>query len=94
MNQPSTVRELRPPRSRARHHLEVGPTRHPGGVLQGAISRPAADVLNALLHDAEGMTNTQTLPAQLNAAASSKQYSLTKILAIWASVTIPMGLLV
>ncbi len=46
-----------------------------------------------LLHDAEGMTNTQTPPAQLDAAASSKQYSLTKILAIWASVTVPMGLL-
>jgi hypothetical protein len=51
-------------------------------------------VLNALRHDAEGMTNTQGLPAQLNAAASSKQYSMAKILAIWASVTIPMGLLV
>jgi uncharacterized protein len=40
------------------------------------------------------MTNTQTLSAHLNAPAGSKQYSLTKILAIWASVTIPMGLLV
>ena len=46
-----------------------------------------------VLHDAEGMTNTQTPPAQLDAPASSKQYSLTKILAIWASVTVPMGLL-
>ena len=43
--------------------------------------------------DAEGMTNTQTLPAQFDAQASSKQYSLTKILAIWAAVTAPMGLL-
>jgi CAAX protease family protein len=39
------------------------------------------------------MTNTQTLPAQLEAPASSKQYSLAKILAIWASVTVPMALL-
>jgi len=39
------------------------------------------------------MTNTQTLPAHLDAPASSKQYSLTKILAIWASVTAPMALL-
>jgi membrane protease YdiL (CAAX protease family) len=39
------------------------------------------------------MTNTQTLPAQLEAPASSKQYSLKKILAIWASVTAPMAVL-
>jgi uncharacterized protein len=39
------------------------------------------------------MTNTQPLPAQLDAPASSKQYSLTKILAIWASVTAPMAVL-
>ena len=39
------------------------------------------------------MTNTQSLPAQLEAPASSKQYSLKKILAIWASVTAPMALL-
>jgi uncharacterized protein len=39
------------------------------------------------------MTNTQTLPAHLDAPASSKQYSLAKILAIWASVTAPMALL-
>jgi membrane protease YdiL (CAAX protease family) len=43
--------------------------------------------------DAEDMTNTQTVPAQLDAPASSKQYSLTKILAIWASVTAPMAAL-
>ena len=46
-----------------------------------------------LSRDAEGMTNTQSLSAQLDAPASSKQYSLTKILAVWASVTVPMGLL-
>src|SRR4029434_5088143 len=39
------------------------------------------------------MTNTQTLPARVEGAAGTKQYSLTKILAIWASVTVPMGLL-
>jgi membrane protease YdiL (CAAX protease family) len=46
-----------------------------------------------LSRDAEGMTNTQSLPAQLDVPASSKQYSLKKILAIWASVTVPMFLL-
>ena len=46
-----------------------------------------------LSRDADGMTNTQSLSAQLDAPASSKQYSLTKILAVWASVTVPMGLL-
>jgi hypothetical protein len=45
------------------------------------------------LPEAEGMTNTQSLPAQLEAPASAKQYSLKKILAIWASVTAPMALL-
>ena len=39
------------------------------------------------------MTNTQSLPAPVEAPASSKQYSLKKILAIWASVTAPMALL-
>jgi uncharacterized protein len=39
------------------------------------------------------MTSTQTLPAQLNAEASSKQYSLIKILVIWAAAAVPMGLL-
>jgi uncharacterized protein len=43
--------------------------------------------------DAEDMTDTQMAPAQLDAPASSKQYSLTKILAIWASVTAPMAVL-
>ena len=43
--------------------------------------------------DAEDMTNTQTLSAHLDVPASSNQYSLTKILAIWASVTAPMALL-
>jgi uncharacterized protein len=46
-----------------------------------------------LSRDADGMTNTQSLSAQLDAPASSKQYSLMKILAVWASVTVPMGLL-
>jgi membrane protease YdiL (CAAX protease family) len=46
-----------------------------------------------LSRDADGMTNTQSLSAQLDAPASSKQYSLRKILAVWASVTVPMGLL-
>src|SRR5215212_3447204 len=39
------------------------------------------------------MTNTQIPPASLEVAGSSKQYSLKKILAIWASVTAPMALL-
>ena len=39
------------------------------------------------------MTNTQLLPAHLDTLASSKQYSLSKILAIWASVTAPMAVL-
>jgi uncharacterized protein len=39
------------------------------------------------------MTNTQSLPGLVEAPASSKQYSLKKILAIWASVTAPMALL-
>jgi membrane protease YdiL (CAAX protease family) len=43
--------------------------------------------------DAEDMTNTQPLPARVEDAADTKQYSLTKILAIWASVTVPMGVL-
>jgi uncharacterized protein len=39
------------------------------------------------------MTNTQSVPADLEVTASSKQYSLTKILAIWAAATAPMALL-
>ena len=39
------------------------------------------------------MTNTQSLPAQVEGAADAKQYSLTKILAIWASVAAPMAVL-
>ena len=46
-----------------------------------------------LPRDAADMTNTQPLPAQVEDAAGTKQYSLTKILAIWASVTVPMGVL-
>jgi hypothetical protein len=43
--------------------------------------------------NAEDMTNTQPLPAPVEDAADTKQYSLTKILAIWASVTVVMGVL-
>jgi uncharacterized protein len=50
-------------------------------------------VLNRHPAEAEDMTNTQSLPSRVDAPASSKQYSLTKILAIWASVTAPMALL-
>jgi uncharacterized protein len=39
------------------------------------------------------MTNTQSLPARVEGAADTKQYSLTKILAIWACVSAPMALL-
>jgi membrane protease YdiL (CAAX protease family) len=39
------------------------------------------------------MTNTQSVPARVAAPAKSEQYSLTKILAIWASVTAPMAML-
>ena len=39
------------------------------------------------------MTNTQSVPARVAAPAKSEQYSLTKILAIWASVTAPMAVL-
>src|SRR5215218_5273956 len=40
-----------------------------------------------------GMTTTQSLPAQIAAAKNSAQYSLPKILGIWASVTVPMAVL-
>jgi membrane protease YdiL (CAAX protease family) len=43
--------------------------------------------------DADGMTTTQSLPAPVGAAESSAQYSLLKILGIWASVTAPMAVL-
>jgi membrane protease YdiL (CAAX protease family) len=39
------------------------------------------------------MTDTLTTPGQVKDPAETKQYSLIKILAIWASVTAPMGLL-
>ena len=39
------------------------------------------------------MTTTQSLPAQIAAAKNSAQYSLPKILGIWASVTVPMAVL-
>ena len=41
----------------------------------------------------EGMTNIQSLPAPVGAAQDSAQYSLPKILGIWASVTAPMAVL-
>jgi hypothetical protein len=46
-----------------------------------------------LSRNAEDVTNTQPLPARVEDAADTKQYSLAKILAIWASVTVPMGVL-
>ena len=39
------------------------------------------------------MTTTQSLPRPTGAAESSAQYSLPKILGIWASVTVPMAVL-
>ena len=42
---------------------------------------------------ADGMTTTQSLRAPLSAAESSAQYSLAKILGIWAAVTAPMAVL-
>ena len=46
----------------------------------------------ALPAEAEDMTTTQSLPAQRR-AKNSAQYSLPKILGIWASVTVPMAVL-
>src|SRR5215210_8282800 len=39
------------------------------------------------------MTTTQSLRTPVGAADSSAQYSLLKILGIWASVTVPMAVL-
>jgi CAAX protease family protein len=39
------------------------------------------------------MATTRSVPAGVDAPATSQQYSLIKILAIWASVTAPMALL-
>ena len=39
------------------------------------------------------MTNTQSVPARESATTTAAQYSLIKILGIWASVTVPMGVL-
>ena len=41
----------------------------------------------------EGMTTTQSPPTPVAAAKNSAQYSLPKILGIWASVTVPMAVL-
>ena len=57
------------------------------------MSGPMADVHNPPSAQRCDMTNTQPLPAPVEEAADTKQYSLTKILAIWASVTVPMGVL-
>jgi membrane protease YdiL (CAAX protease family) len=43
--------------------------------------------------EAESMTNIQSGPATVTATAPSAQYSLPTILAVWASVTVPMGVL-
>jgi membrane protease YdiL (CAAX protease family) len=40
------------------------------------------------------MTTTQSRPAPMSAAENTAQYSLPKILGIWASVTVPMAVLV
>jgi membrane protease YdiL (CAAX protease family) len=71
--------------------VDIGITR---AAYQAARSRARRSMTEApFTDDAEDMTNTQSLPAKVDVPASSKQYSLIKILAIWASVTIPMGLL-
>ena len=86
----NTVRPLNAPT----HHPAGGHRRSPvrrtrGGDLEPS-GRCAGPAFAATLRD---MTNTQSLPAPVEAPASSKQYSLKKILAIWASVTAPMALL-
>ena len=44
-------------------------------------------------NDAEAMTTTQSIQTPVGVAESSAQYSLPKILGIWASVTGPMAVL-
>lgn len=41
----------------------------------------------------KAMTHTQTSPARTDAPATTPQFSLTKILSIWAVATVPMGVL-
>ena len=51
--------------------------------MRASRSRPTLDA----------MTDTRLLPRQDGAPLGSAQYSLTKILSIWASVTAPMAVL-
>jgi uncharacterized protein len=57
------------------------------------ISSFLDDVVARHSAEAKDMTNTQSLPTNVAATPDSKQYSLFKILAIWASVTAPMAVL-
>ena len=41
----------------------------------------------------KAMTHTQTSPARTDAPATTPQFSLMKILSIWAVATVPMGVL-
>src|SRR5215217_3542786 len=66
---------------------------HPCGVSRPPISSPEGDVPSLPQAKADGMTTTQSLRAPLSAAESSAQYSLAKILGIWAAVTAPMAVL-
>src|SRR4029453_11871390 len=54
---------------------------------------PEGDVPAGVPADARGMTTTQSLSRPVGAVESSAQYSLPKILGIWASVTVPMAVL-
>jgi uncharacterized protein len=56
-------------------------------------SSPEGYVPSRILAEAEGMTTTQSLRTPVGPAESSAQYSLGKILGIWASVTAPMAVL-
>lgn len=57
---------------------------HPCGVLGAMISSLLDDVVARQSAEAEDMTNTQSLATRAATAPDSKQYSLIKILAIWA----------
>jgi uncharacterized protein len=54
---------------------------------------PEGDVPSRVLAEAEGMTTTQSLRTPVGPAETSAQYSLAKILGIWALVTAPMAVL-
>src|SRR5215218_561174 len=75
------------------HRPPGGRGHHPRGVRPPAIWSPQGDVLAGVPAEAGGMTTTQSLPRPMGAAESSAQYSLPKILGIWASVTVPMAVL-